>query len=303
MADLPEARIVKDGGPRPATAGDAPAHVLRLAPRALPWRLVWRLWFGGTLGMFGWFFAGFGLLFCLIFLPLSELWTPDYDRTATATITRVEETSTSENDQTIYEAHYTFVDERGVTRTGSSYTKDPSPGGTREVEYLAEDPDDSRLVGMRSRPFGWWAGFVLIFPIVGLAIAIPQLVAGRRAVRLLRHGVETRGRLVRKEATNVTVNKRPVMALTFRFDVGGRTHGATVKTLNTAPLEDDAEEPMLYDPYDPSRATTLDHLPGSPRVTSDGRIDARPGIAIHVLIMPAVTAVLLLALIAMLAAR
>ena len=51
----------------------------------------------------------------------------------------------------------------------------------------------------------------------------------------------------------------------------------------------DVEEPMLYDPARPSRATTLDHLPGQPRVTDDGRIEVRgrwPGAWLHLLFLP-----------------
>jgi len=60
----------------------------------------------------------------------------------------------------------------------------------------------------------------------------------------------------------------------------------TVETLDPSPLEDEALEPMLYDPLAPARATTLDHLPGSPRITAVGALESRPGIAVYVLICP-----------------
>jgi hypothetical protein len=50
------------------------------------------------------------------------------------------------------------------------------------------------------------------------------------------------------------VNDVPVMAVTFEYKVGDRTYRTTVKTLRREALEDDREEPMLYDPRDPSRA-------------------------------------------------
>jgi hypothetical protein len=43
---------------------------------------------------------------------------------------------------------------------------------------------------------------------------------------------------------------------------------------------------MLYDPRAPAHATTLDHLPGSPRITPSGNLEAQPGIVIHLLIAP-----------------
>lgn len=304
MSDLPEARLVRGGEDAGGDAAGTPsAPVLRLAPRALPWRLVWRIWFGTSMAWFGWLFAAVGLVACLFFLPMSELWQADYDRIAIATITGVEATSASENDRTIYRARYAFVDEHGVARTGASYTTDRSLSGEHEVEYVAADPGTSRLVGLRARPFSAWVALVLIFPVVGLAMAIHQLVAGWRATRLLRLGVETRGRLRDKRPTGTRVNDQPVMALTFEYQVDGRTYRAVIKTLTPDVLEDDDEEPMLYDPFAPSRATTLDHLPGSPRVTPDGEIAGRAGVALHLLLLPVVTALLLAALIGVLAAR
>jgi hypothetical protein len=300
MEELPAARVVRDGGPREEGGGEAPRNLLRLAPRAVPRHLVWRLWFGSLLGVFGWLFAAFGMVFVLIFLPMAEVLTPDYDRIATAEITRVEETSSTENDARIYAVHYAFVDERGVTRRGVSYTKDASVGGSREVHYVAGDPDQSRLAGMRSQRFGAFVIFVVIFPIVGLSIAGWQLWTGRNAVHLLRFGVETRGKLIDKKKTNTRVNGRPVMALTFEYELDGQPFRAVVKTLNTASLEDDALEPMLYDPHRPSRATTLDHLPGTPSVGPDGELRVRPGMAAHVLILPILTLGLLVATVALL---
>jgi hypothetical protein len=305
VRDLPTARVVRVGETDAANAGTgAPsAPVLRLAPRALPGRLIVRIWFGTPLAWVGWLFAAIGMVACMVFLPVSELWSPDYDRTTVATITGLEETNSSENDRRIYRARYTFVDERGVTRTGASYTTDPSLAGEHPVEYVAGDPGASRLAGMRSRPFSAWVAFVLLFPLVGLAIAIHQLVAGRRATCLLRRGVETRGRLVGKRTTNIQINNQPVMALTFEYEAGGRTYRAEVRTLTPSLLEDDAEEAMVYDPYHPARATTLDHLPGAPRVTADGEIAARPGIAVHFLLLPAVTVLLLAATIGLITGR
>lgn len=301
-AELPPARVVRDGGEPRVTSGAVPDHVLRLAPRRLPLRLVWRLWFGSKIALFGWLFAGFGMVFTLAFLPQAEVLTPSYDRTTTATITRVETTSMEENDSAIFRIHYTFHDEDGVLRSGASYSKS-ALNGEHEVHYVSGDPYESRLAGTRSRPFGWWAALVLIFPIVGLAMAIPQLRAGRLASRLLRLGVETRGKLIKSAPTGTSVNDVPVMGLTFEYEVGGRSYQTMVKTLTPEVLQDDALESMLYDPYAPGRATTLDHLPGSPKVTADGEIASRPGIGVHVLIMPIVTVALIIATVAVLAMR
>jgi hypothetical protein len=290
MATVPGARIVRGDVRQPRAVGAAPRRVLSLAPRPVSRRLIWRLWFGTPIAAFGWMFAAFGMIFVYAALPIAEIWRPAYDRSAMATIGVVEPSGSSEDDQPIYRVHYTFADMAGVQRSGESFTQDGTVTGTRVVDYVTDDPDVSCLGGMRGRPFGWFPLVVLLFPVVGLCLALPQLRTGRVATRLLRHGVQTRGRLVEKRATSTSLNDDPVYELTFEYEVGGTRYQAAVKTLSPAPLEDDAEEPMLYDPQDPSIATPLDHLPGEPRIASDGTLLAIPGIAVHVLVMPIATA-------------
>ena len=297
MVELPAARVVRVGSER-AHGDEAPLQpVLRLAPRAIPRRMAWRLLFGSPIAMFGWLFAAFGMLFVLLFLPEAEWPLQSYDRTTTARVTSVEETSASENDATIYRVHFTFATDDGVEHHGASYTKRGSVAQELSVEYDPDEPSRARVIGMRSKPFAVWVALVvLIFPIVGLAIALPQLRTGRLALRLLRHGVETEGRLVHRENTGTTLNDAPVVAMTFNYQSrDGKTYTTTVKTLSPETLEDDEREKMLYDPFAPERATTLDHLPGSPVVTKDGEIACKPGIAVHVLVMPIATAALLVA--------
>jgi hypothetical protein len=265
--------------------------VLRLAPRALPRALVWRVIFGNPFVMFGWAFAALGMVFVLFFLPEAELPFAGYDRQAGATTTSIEATSSSENDRAIYRVRYTFLDEAGVERRGESFTTDPPAElGAWQVDYRSGEPSESRLHGMRRGRFSPFVLFVLVFPIAGLAIALRLLPRELRDLRLLRHGVETRGKLVGKRETGSSVNEVPVMALTFEYEVDGKTHAATVETLRPGLLEDDEREAMLYDLRSPSRATTLDHLPGSPKVTADGELEVRLGTAIHLLIAPVVFA-------------
>lgn len=302
MVELPEARIVKDGGPRPEASAPLPPR-LQLAPRTVPLALVVRVWFGTTFATIGWLLACVGMVFTLVFLPRAALVEPDYDRVTSATITRVEKTSHSENDDDIYRVHFTFDAGDGVTRSGVSYTTAPPAEGAHQVEYIADDPATSRLLGMRTQPYSRGVLFVLIFPLIGLGIAISQLATGVRATRLLRYGVETRGTLLSKKETSTTVNDDPVMALTFEYLVDRRPYQVTVKTLHPALLEDDAQEPMLYDPRRPARATTLDHLPGAPRITADGQIASSPDFATLAVILPLATVVLLVATVATLAGR
>jgi hypothetical protein len=300
MSEIPGARVVRGGrgeGGQGANAEVAPAGpVLPLAPRALPRGLARRLIFGEPLALFGWLFAATGMAFVLVFLPMVDLSLADHDRRATATITSVEETGKSENNRTIHRVRYTFVDHAGVARHGESYTLDPPAElGAWEVAYRSGDPSASRLAGMRRQAFSPVFAFVVLFPLAGLGLALGQLPGALRKLRLLRYGVEARGRLLGKRETPVHVNNRPIMALTFEYEVGGRRYTTIVKTLAPAALEDDEREAMLCDPRAPWRATTLDHLPGSVKVTAGGALEARPGGALHLLLLPAAFAILVAA--------
>ena len=174
MSVLPAARVVR--------GGDAPAH-LQPAPRRVPARLVWRLLFGSPIGIFGWCFVAFGMGFILASVPRVEFVTPDHDRETTATIMLVTPTGASENDQPIYRVDYVFTDATGAVMSGTSYTKDPTVHGTQRVEYVAADPSRSRLEGMRSRPHSWWVlVVVVVFPLVGLGMALSELRTGLAGV-------------------------------------------------------------------------------------------------------------------------
>ena len=78
----------------------------------------------------------------------------------------------------------------------------------------------------------------------------------------------------------------PSVELTFEYEACGKTHTTKVEPQHPEKLEDDELEPMLYDPYEPSRAMTLDDLPGSPKINASGELEARPGIVIHLLLLP-----------------
>lgn len=134
---------------------------------------------------------------------------------------------------------------------------------------------------------------LLLFPAIGLAFIAVGLRKGLRALRLLTHGIPAQGRFVGQEATNVHINDIPVMAMTFEFKtVDGRAARCVAKTHLTHDLKDDAEEPLVYDPEDPSVAVLLDDLPGKPRISEASVVRSREGMVWHLLILPVGTVLL-----------
>ncbi len=133
-----------------------------------------------------------------------------YDQRGAATVTRVEETTTTVNDHRIYRVHYTFRDAAGAThRARRTPPSPPEQPGAWDVEYQGDDPDTSRLVGMDRTRMPRFILFVLIFPLIGLVLALWQLRAGRASLRLLRHGAETSGKLIAQARDERGGQRRP----------------------------------------------------------------------------------------------
>jgi hypothetical protein len=150
------------------------------------------------------------------------------------------------------------------------------PGWSVTVEYLKGDPDLSRIHGMRQAMFDAWVlCFVLPFPLIGLSFIVFGLMKGFKADRLLAQGKVGLGILRSKAPTAARVNDRPVYKLVFEFAADdGSSYEVVSKTSLPDTLEDEAEERLLYDPYNPSYAVMLDNLPGSPDIDEMGQIRA-----------------------------
>jgi hypothetical protein len=261
-----------------------------------------RLLFGGFLNQFGWIFFGFGMIFVWIFGfntdPTAWLDFRGDLEEVQGVISRCEDTGASEGGgehsegTPIYAHHYEF-ETAGQKCEGVSY----SVGGRSEagtnvtIEFPPGRPARSRIKGMRTAMFPIFVLFVVLFPLIGLCFMLAGFRKGRKAVRLLANGEQALGVLKSKESTSTRINDRPVYKLTFEFtDQTGQTHEAMAKTHEPERLQDDADEPLLYDPLRPSCATMLDHLPGAPRVDEMGQIQTQsPLKSLLVTIVPALS--------------
>ncbi len=268
------------------------------APRAVPLSLRLRVLFGGFNNQFGWTFIGFGMIFVWVFALKADITSLALflmpSREARGQVQSVQYTGASENDAPVYEVHYVYVDNLGRQRSGVSYTTGSAqPGSQVTVEYLSSAPEIARIKGMRRRPFSFWAVFPIIFPLVGLAFVNSGIRYGLKANRLLARGRIAYGRLVSSVPTGARVNDRPVMKLTYAFETAeGEEWEATAETHEVEDLTDEAKEPLLYDPEDPSTAVLLDDLPGSTRFDSAGRLQPASALeVVRVIFIPALTVV------------
>ena len=208
---------------------------------------------------------------------------------ASGTVTRVVDTNARENRSTVSENHYEYS-VAGRTLDGVSYStgRQVEPGQQVSIEYLERAPERSRIAGQRKALFSPVVLFVLIFPAIGLAFAIGGVRWGSRRARLLRDGVFTTGVLKSKRATNTTVNNRRVFELTFGFTArDGRQCEAKARTSITERLQDEREEPLLYNPDKPEDAIMLDEASSRPQFDESGMLVGRPVAAFFCMILPA----------------
>jgi len=282
---------------------DAGFYNLAQPPRPVPLLVRMKVLLGGFFVQFGCFFFGFGMIFVWAFTLNSDLTSWYHFRgpleTVEATVLNSQRTAFSvggsehRKGTPIYANHYWFVGPDVVEYKGVSYRK----GGQLEkgqkvtVEYPPGQPQKSRIKGMRTSPVGLFGLIPIIFPVVGLCLVAVGLRRGIRGNRLLAIGRQTTGKLKSKARTGTKINNRSVFKLTFEFAAGdGTIHEAVAKSHKPELLEDEAEEPLLYDPLRPAYAVMLDALPGSPRIDANGDIRAgSAGAALLCLAVPAVT--------------
>lgn len=278
---------------------------IRIAPtpRTVPGAVRGRLLFGGTALQMGWGFLGLGILFSWLFVGDSELWTPlvfsGQTASAEGQVIHIEETNSSENEARIYAIGYAF-ELNGETFQGTSYTFSPSfdLGETVSIELVASDPTVSRIEGLRYRKLSAFVGIMLLFPLVGLGMVVYGTRRGLRNIHVLAHGRPALGRLVNKRKTSVKINEQPVYELTYAFrDHTGRERQSSIRTLHTAPVEDEAQERLLYNPSAPQHIVLLDDLGRDVSVDARGYFVARRS-SVPVLILPALASAVVLALVA-----
>jgi Protein of unknown function (DUF3592) len=260
-------------------------------PRPVPLSLRILNFFNIT-AQVGWFVLGFGMVFFYVFgtnADLSVITFREPEGQAVGRVTKIEETGASENEQRVEAAHYEFS-VAGRPFSGTSYATGgtPAEGADVTIEYDEDDPARSRIAGMRRAMFGPWAMLVTIFPLIGLGILYFATRSGMKRNYLLRNGVFATGTLLGTEPTNVYINKRQVWKLTFTFiDRMGQRREAIAKTTDTDRLQDEAAEPLLYDPDHPSRACLLDEAPARPKFEGNGDMLGRPVAAFFALLIPA----------------
>jgi len=282
-------------------------YTLGKPPRFIPLSLKTYLLFGGFLNQFGWFFFGFGMIFFWIFALNSDITSWFYFRN-NIEVTRgavlfSEDTGASvggsrsrtgrySRGTPIVAIHYSFkVNNRSYNGVSYATGEYLAPKTSVTIEYKKDNPNISRIKGMRTKIFGPGPIFVIIFPIIGLCFIFAGLKRGIKSIDLLQSGRVAKARFVSKKPTNMKVNKQPVYELTFEFeDNFGKKHHYKTKTHILESILDEEFEQLVYSPYNPEYACLIDELPGLPIITPSGNIKLKsPKMAINSLILPVIS--------------
>lgn len=266
------------------------------APRTVPLGVKLQALFGGF-GMAGWLLLAVLSPFAWLFAGNADVLSPLFFSTdvevVNGRVTSVKETAASEGKRRVYEVAYDYRVPGGAHLSGKSYTTGSrhSAGEAVRVAYLPLKPELSRIEGARLAIFGPAASVSLIFPAIGAILAGLGLRAGLKKVRLLAEGQFASAGFVKQEATNVRINGRPVLELTFEYkSADGAAQMFTQRTTQTAELTDERREQVLYLPEAPDRATLVDALPKAVAVDDRGEVVSGGGGA--VVLLPVLLALL-----------
>ncbi len=263
-------------------------------PRPISLLLRLRLILGGSMfSTVGWIFTGMGFCFAWIFVGHSQaalLFSPiDDPRVTQGTVLEVGNSNFSENDREVWKARYAYSVE-GVPYEDEAFAYNVpfNRGDAVTIEFDGDNPERSRIPGMRRRAFGYGTLFVLIFPMIGLILVGVGLKRKLRLMRLLQVGEFATGRLSGQEATNVTVNDNTVYKLTFTFrDDRGMERHTTIKAHELDRFTDDEEEPLLFDPGQPNVASLLDEISPRPVFDASGTLEPHSAFGAALSLVPA----------------
>jgi hypothetical protein len=273
------------------------ACISPLAERSVPLVVRLAVLFGGPANLFGWFFFGFGMVFVWLFACRSDVTSWYRFKGPLETVqgqvissTRTDASQGRRRSGRIY--RYTFsylVDDREYQGASYAVGQQLQAGSSVTVEFPIGKPTVARIRSMRTNVFGPGVLFVLVFPLVGLCVVYFGFISGLKTCSLLRCGVLTSAKLVSKEPTNISVNRRMLYKFIFSFTTSeGRACTASDKT-TAERFENGNQEPIIYDPRRPESALLLAGLPAGLQIGDDGQIvNRRPAAAIVSCVIPLV---------------
>ncbi len=150
--------------------------------RHVPLKVLIRALLTHPLSMIGIFFSLMGAVFLIVFAQVADLQSFRFSggiHITEGTVERIEAQNATSNEQRIYGYHYTYPLPAGEDFSGISYTTGivMAEGEKVEIEYLINEPEVSRIKGMKNNFFGAWILLIIApFLILGLTFVAIRVI-------------------------------------------------------------------------------------------------------------------------------
>ncbi len=249
--------------------------------RDLPFFTEVQIFFSGILTIIGLAFFGMGSLFMLVFgmsVSFDDWKFSDDDPISTKVeIKAINNTNASSNKIPVYQYVFSFETSEGKVYESNCYNTGLANFENMEikVQYLQDNPQISRIEGMRKGEFSpFIMFFLIIFPLIGGILSFVGISKNLKYIKLVKYGKLTYGTFSHKETTGGKVNNQHVYRMFFVFnDETGTEYFATGDTHQTHRLEDEPKERLVYHPTFPNENIMIDSLPYSVRKFFDRQSD------------------------------
>jgi|GEM_PF-4926166 len=226
--------------------------VLNSAPRSLPWTTKSSLMLGGWVSFSAWIIIGMMFMRFVVHWPEIRFGLDNY---ADGSITLVENL---EDDEIVFSNHFSFYHEgklhKGITK---SIEEEYQKGDEVGIEFQYDNPSNAQIEG-----HDLWPAEILVpvgFGILALIVIIVRIRKGLLVISMLQKGHLAWAKLLKKEGTGVFLDQHEVFKMTFEYrDLQNQRHRIIVKTHVNEELEDDPEEPVLFEPRNPQNAIMFD---------------------------------------------
>jgi hypothetical protein len=236
----------------------------RELPLVLKIQVIW----GGVTGIIGLVLLMFSIFFIVVmaqFASFNDFYLSSNSPVTEGVITATEKTSSLVNEQRVTKYFFKYTTQKTGRISGCSFSEKNSlsEGEAVTIQYNKGNPRIAVIKGTRTGEMPVWILLSIApFFLVGLLSSFFSFRGGLRHLYLLANGVMTKGKYLRRESTNVSINKRPVYKMFFSFKTrDGRLFEMFSKTHQPERLTDEAEELLVYDPSNPQNAVAVDSLP------------------------------------------
>ncbi len=257
-----------------------------------------KILFGGSITQTLYGVFSFLMVFVIVFVNQADFsdFTLDSDTTAKGYITNTTKTDSRINKQYVFAFNYTFLVNDKVYN-GTSFSTDTPKNNEVIIEYLAKNPQNSRITDMRQKTFPFYVSFITIFPVVILFILFFGLKKNFKAISLLKNGEIGYAKVLRTEGTNVRVNNQQVIRIFYEFeDKNSKKHTFSFKSHEPEKLTNEAQEMLFYDVNNPKNNVLKDSLVAKIVLKENNKSFKSPSFfqAIILLILPSIAFLMLL---------